>query len=102
MTAAHQRRAAAIIGPVTHRPDLKEGASAALWLTTSGVVCILLTRIADEGALPFPPGNRPAAHDARFRFKVQQADSNYLHGRKTTAMRSSPPCRGRSNSRSVQ
>ncbi len=74
--------AAAIIGPVTHRPDLKERASAVLGLTTSGVVCILLTRIADDGALPFPPGNRPAAQDAWFRFEVQQADSNYLHGRK--------------------
>ena len=76
------KSAAAIIGPVTHRPNLKEGALAVLRLTASGVVYILLTRIADEGALPFPPGNRPAAQDAWFRFEVQQADSNYLHGRK--------------------
>ena len=50
--------AAAIIGPVTHRPDLKERASAVLGLTASGVVRnLLLTHIADEGALPFPSGN---------------------------------------------
>lgn len=42
-------------------------------LTVSDAVRILLTRVADEGALPFAFAADPAAHDAWFRAKVQQA-----------------------------
>jgi DNA-damage-inducible protein J len=42
-------------------------------LSVSDAVRILLTRIANEGALPFPLATDPAAHDAWFRAKVQQA-----------------------------
>ncbi len=42
-------------------------------LTVSDAVRILLTRIAREGALPFEFTADPAAHDAWFRAKVQQA-----------------------------
>jgi DNA-damage-inducible protein J len=42
-------------------------------LTVSHAVGILLTRIANEGALPFPLTTDPAAHDDWFRAKVQQA-----------------------------
>lgn len=42
-------------------------------LTVSDAVRILLTRIAKEGALPFPLAVDPAAHDAGFRAKVQEA-----------------------------
>jgi DNA-damage-inducible protein J len=57
-------------------PTLKERATAVLGkmgLTVSDAVRILLTRIANEGALPFPLAIDPAAHDAWFRAKVQQA-----------------------------
>jgi DNA-damage-inducible protein J len=57
-------------------PALKERAAAVLdnmGLTVSDAVRILLTRIANEGALPFPLTTDPAAHDAWFRAKVQQA-----------------------------
>ncbi len=57
-------------------PVLKERAAAVLdnmGLTVSDAVRILLTRIANEGALPFPLAADPAAHDAWFRAKVQQA-----------------------------
>jgi DNA-damage-inducible protein J len=57
-------------------PVLKQRASAVLdniGLTVSDAVRILLTRIANEGALPFPLAIDPAAHDAWFRAKVQQA-----------------------------
>ena len=57
-------------------PALKERAAAVLdnmGLTVSDAVRILLTRIANEGALPFPLAADPAAHDAWFRAKVQQA-----------------------------
>jgi DNA-damage-inducible protein J len=57
-------------------PALKERASTVLdsmGLTVSDAVRILLTRIANEGALPFPLATDPAAHDAWFRAKVQQA-----------------------------
>jgi DNA-damage-inducible protein J len=57
-------------------PALKERAAAALdkmGLTVSDAVRILLTRIANEGTLPFPLATDPAAHDAWFRAKVQQA-----------------------------
>ena len=57
-------------------PVLKERAAAVLdnmGLTVSDAVRILLTRIATEGALPFPLATDPAAHVAWFRAKVQQA-----------------------------
>jgi DNA-damage-inducible protein J len=57
-------------------PALKERATAVLGkmgLTVSDAVSILLTRIANEGALPFPLANDPAAYDAWFRAKVRQA-----------------------------
>jgi DNA-damage-inducible protein J len=56
-------------------PDLKERAAAVLdniGLSISDAVRILLTRIANEGGLPFPLAIDPAAHDAWFRAKVQQ------------------------------
>lgn len=42
-------------------------------LTVSDVVRILLTRVAEEGALPAGLATDPAAHDAWFRAKVQEA-----------------------------
>lgn len=57
-------------------PALKERAAAVLdnmGLTVSDAVRILLTRIANEGALPFPLATDPAAYDAWFRAKVRQA-----------------------------
>jgi DNA-damage-inducible protein J len=55
---------------------VKERAAAVLdrlGLTVSDVVRILLTRTANEGALPFALAGDPATHDAWFRAKVQQA-----------------------------
>ena len=55
---------------------VKERAAAVLdqlGLTVSDAVRILLTRIANEGALPFALAIDPAAHDAWFRAKVQRA-----------------------------
>ena len=60
-------------------PALKERAVAVLdnmGLTVSDAVRILLTRIANEGRCRFPPTD-PAAHDAWFRAKVQQALQRY-------------------------
>jgi DNA-damage-inducible protein J len=57
-------------------PALKERAAAVLdsmGLTVSDAVRVLLTRIANEGALPFPLATDPAAQDAWFQAKVQQA-----------------------------
>ncbi len=57
-------------------PVLKERAAAVLdnmGLTISDAVRILLTRVANEGALPFAFAADPAAHDAWFRAKVQEA-----------------------------
>ncbi len=57
-------------------PLLKERAAAvldAMGLTVSDAVRILLTRVANEGALPFPMVADPAAYDAWFRAKVRQA-----------------------------
>lgn len=57
-------------------PALKERAAKILdsmGLTVSDAVRILLTRIAKEGALPFDFAVDPAAHDAWFRAKVQEA-----------------------------
>lgn len=56
-------------------PDVKERAAAVLdrlGLTVSDAVRILLTRTANEGALPFDLAIDPTAHDTWFREKVQQ------------------------------
>lgn len=56
--------------------DVKERAAAVLdhmGLTVSDAVRILLTRVANEGALPFEFATDPAVHDAWFRAKVQAA-----------------------------
>ncbi|HML83413.1 MAG TPA: type II toxin-antitoxin system RelB/DinJ family antitoxin [Thiomonas arsenitoxydans] len=56
--------------------DVKERATAVLHkmgLTVSDAVRILLTRVANEGALPAGLTVDPAAHDAWFRAKVQEA-----------------------------
>jgi DNA-damage-inducible protein J len=55
---------------------VKERASVVLesvGLTISDAVRILLTRTANEGALPFALATDPAAHDAWFRARVQEA-----------------------------
>jgi DNA-damage-inducible protein J len=57
-------------------PAVKERAAAVLeelGITVSEAVRILLTRTANEGALPFALSSNPAAHDAWFRTKVQEA-----------------------------
>ena len=56
--------------------DIKERATAVLdnmGLTVSDAVRILLTRVANEGALPAGFATDPSAHDAWFRAKVQEA-----------------------------
>ena len=56
-------------------PDVKDRAAAVLekiGITVSDAVRILLTRTANEGALPFTLSSN-AAHDAWFRTKVQEA-----------------------------
>lgn len=45
----------------------------AMGLTVSDAVRILLTRVANEGALPAGLTTEPAAYDAWFRAKVQEA-----------------------------
>lgn len=57
-------------------PDVKERAAAVLeeqGITVSDAVRMLLTRTANEGALPFTQPNNAAAHDAWFRARVQEA-----------------------------
>jgi DNA-damage-inducible protein J len=57
-------------------PDVKERAAEVLeelGITVSDAVRILLTRTANEGALPFALTSDGAAHDAWFRAKVQEA-----------------------------
>jgi DNA-damage-inducible protein J len=57
-------------------PALKERAAEVLdkmGLTVSDAVRILLTRVANEGALPFDFAVDPVAHDAWFRAKVREA-----------------------------
>src|ERR1022692_3531990 len=57
-------------------PAVKERAAAvlgAMGITVSDAVRILLTRTANEGALPFALAQNAAEHDAWFRAKVQQA-----------------------------
>jgi DNA-damage-inducible protein J len=56
--------------------DLKDRAAAVLarlGMTVSDAVRILLTRTANEGALPFELTQDTAAHDAWFRAKVHEA-----------------------------
>ena len=60
-------------------PVVKERASAVLeelGITVSDAVRILLTRTANEGALPFELTADGTAHDAWFRAKVQEALSD--------------------------
>jgi DNA-damage-inducible protein J len=57
-------------------PETKERASEVLGklgITVSDAVRILLTRTANEGALPFELLHSTEAHDRWFRAKVQQA-----------------------------
>lgn len=57
-------------------PEVKERAAAVLGemgITVSDAVRILLTRTANEGALPFSLSKNAAEHDAWFRAKVQEA-----------------------------
>jgi DNA-damage-inducible protein J len=57
-------------------PVVKERAAAVLeelGITVSDAVRILLTRTANEGALPFALTQNAATHDAWFRAKVQEA-----------------------------
>ncbi len=57
-------------------PGVKERATAVLeqlGMTVSDAVRILLTRTANEGALPFPLATNVPAHDAWFRSKVREA-----------------------------
>jgi DNA-damage-inducible protein J len=57
-------------------PAVKERAAAVLGelgITVSDAVRILLTRTANEGALPFSLAQNAAGHDDWFRAKVQQA-----------------------------
>jgi DNA-damage-inducible protein J len=56
--------------------DVKERAAAVLeqlGMTVSDAVRMLLTRTANEGALPFPLNAETAEHDAWFRAKVHAA-----------------------------
>ena len=57
-------------------PSVKERAAAVLdklGLTVSDAVRIMLTRTANEGALPFALTQNSAEYDAWFRAKVQEA-----------------------------
>ena len=57
-------------------PAVKERAAEVLGelgITVSDAVRILLTRTANEGALPFALAQNAAEHDAWFRAKVQEA-----------------------------
>jgi len=57
-------------------PAVKERAAAVLGemgITVSDAVRILLTRTANEGALPFSLAQSAEEHDAWFRAKVQEA-----------------------------
>ena len=56
--------------------EIKERAAAVLGelgITVSDAVRILLTRTANEGALPFSLARNAAEHDAWFRARVQEA-----------------------------
>jgi DNA-damage-inducible protein J len=57
-------------------PEVKKRASAVLGelgITVSDAVRILLTRTANEGALPFSLARNAAEHDAWFRARVREA-----------------------------
>jgi len=57
-------------------PEVKERAAAVLGemgITVSDAVRILLTRTANEGALPFSLARNAAEHDVWFRARVQEA-----------------------------
>ena len=57
-------------------PAIKKRAAVVLeemGITVSEAVRILLTRTANEGALPFALTNNASAHDAWFRAKVEEA-----------------------------
>ena len=57
-------------------PEIKERASevlAMMGLSVSDAVRILLTKVANEGALPFNLTTDPEEYDRWFRAKVQQA-----------------------------
>jgi DNA-damage-inducible protein J len=57
-------------------PEVKERAAAVLGemgITVSDAVRILLTRTANEGALPFTLAQSAAGHEVWFRAKVQKA-----------------------------
>lgn len=57
-------------------PVIKDRATAVLedmGLTVSDAVRIMLTRTANEGALPFDLSNNAAAHDRWFRAKIEEA-----------------------------
>jgi DNA-damage-inducible protein J len=57
-------------------PDVKKRAASVLeklGITISDAVRILLTRTANEGALPFALASDAATHDVWFRTKVQEA-----------------------------
>jgi len=61
-------------------PVVKERAAAVLeemGITVSDAVRILLTRTANEGALPFALTNDSVAYDTWFRAKVQEALDTY-------------------------
>ena len=83
-------------------PAVKERAAAVLsaaGITVSDAVRILLTRTANEGALPFFLTQNAAEHDAWFRAKVQEALDDprpdiphdeveaYFAGRRAAALR---------------
>ncbi len=60
-------------------PEIRDRAAVVLercGLTVSDAVRILLTRVANEGALPPGLVTDPAAHDTWFRAKVQEALNN--------------------------
>lgn len=60
-------------------PEVKERAATVLGemgITVSDAVRILLTRTANEGALPFSLARNAAEHDAWFRARVQEALDN--------------------------
>jgi DNA-damage-inducible protein J len=64
-------------------PAVKERAAAVLGelgITVSDAVRILLTRVANEGALPFSLTQNAAGHDAWFRAKVQEALDDHRPG----------------------
>jgi DNA-damage-inducible protein J len=64
-------------------PVIKERATAVLedmGLTLSDAVRIMLTRTANEGALPFDLSNNAAAHDRWFRAKIEEALSGLQSG----------------------